>query len=266
MKIIILPIIGTLLLMTKPVSAENLRVAVASNFSETIKILSEKFESRTNHKIKLIFGSTGRQYAQIKNGAPFDIFFAADSERPRLLEEEGLISANSRFTYAIGKLVLWSPDERMVDADAQVLEQANFDHLAIANPKLAPYGKAAQDFLQSRKLWKPLMKKIVRGESISQAFHFVNSGNAELGLVAYSQLKHPEKDIEGSFWEVPNTLYPPIEQQAVMLKYSQASKDFLDYIKTEKVKQLIQGFGYEVPIKIKLTLKNTKIEVEQSAQ
>ncbi len=259
-------IIGTLLLITKPVIADELRVAVASNFSETIKYLSEKFESRTDHKIKLIFGSTGRHYAQIKNGAPFDIFFAADSKRPQRLEKEGLTSAGSRFTYARGKLVLWSPDERLIDADAQVLEQANFDHLSIANPKLAPYGKAAQDFLQSRKLWKPLMKKTVRGENIGQAFHFVNSGNAELGLVAYSQVKHPDKDIKGSFWEVPTSLYSPIEQQAVMLKDSRAANDFLDYIKSDEAKQLIRRFGYEAPNTTKLALENTKNEAEKSAQ
>ena len=259
-------IISALLLITKPVIADELKIAVASNFSETIKYLSAEFESQTNHKIKLIFGSTGRHYAQIKNGAPFDIFFAADRLRPQILEKEGLTSADSRFTYAIGKLVLWSPDKRLIDSDSDVLEKSNFDHLSIANPKLSPYGKAAQDFLQSQNLWNPLKKKMVRGENISQAFHFVKSGNAKLGLVAYSQVKHPDKDSQGSFWEVPSSLYSPIEQQVVMLKYSQAGNQFLDYIKSNQAKQLIWSFGYEVPNDRLLAFEKIKNETRTSAQ
>ena len=200
----------------------------------------------------------------LKNVPSQAIFFAADRLRPQILEKEGFISAESRFTYAIGKLVLWSPDKRLIDAE--VLEQSNFDHLSIANPKLSPYGKAAQDFLQSQQNWKPLIKKMVRGENISQAFHFVKSGNAQLGLIAYSQVKHLKKDTKGSFWKVPTSLHSPIEQQAVMLKYSRAGNDFLDYIKSDEGQQLILRFGYEVPSDTMITLEKIKNEVEISAQ
>ena len=247
MKIFALIIVPLLLstVTIKPVYADEIRVAVASNFSETIKFLVSKFESNSEHKIKLIFGATGRHYAQIKNGAPFDLFFAADSKRPQLLETEELIVEGSRFTYARGKLVLWSPDDKLIDSQAQVLADNRFNHIAIANPKLAPYGYAAKEFLSAKKLWEPLKKKAVRGENIGQAFHFVSSGNAELGLVAYSQVKHPVKTIKGSYWEIPSALYSPIDQQAVILKASNAANEFIAYIKSDEAKTIIQSFGYE---------------------
>jgi len=267
--------ISILLLAFKPVAADELRVAVASNFSETIKVLSKKFESKSQHKIKLIFGATGRHYAQIKNGAPFDIFFAADSKRPQLLEAEGLISPESRFTYAKGKLVLWSPNKNLIDKQASILNTANFRHISIANPKLAPYGKAAQEFLQSKKLWEPLQKKTVRGENIAQAFHFVRSGSAELGLIAYSQVKQSPNKLtskqseihtEGSLWQVPSSFYSPIEQQAVLLKDSEPAKEFLAYIKSDEAQQLIESFGYDIQNKKQVALEEHKTEFKTRAQ
>ena len=227
--------------------AEEIRVAVASNFRIAIETLAERFEADSGHRVALIFGSTGKHYAQIKNGAPFDAFFAADIKRPELLEQEGMALAGSRFTYAFGKLVLWSPQAGYVDPEGKVLEQGTFRHLAIANPKLAPYGKAAREVLQARGVWNALKAKTVRGENISQTFQFVSSGNAELGLVAWSQVKQPGHPMTGSWWKVPQPLYTPIEQQAVLLKENTAARAFLSFMKSEKSRALIRSFGYDTP-------------------
>jgi len=194
-----------------------------------------------------IFGSTGKHYAQIKNGAPFDAFFAADVRRPEHLEKEGVALPGSRFTYAVGKVVLWSPRTGYVDPQASVLERGEFHHLAIANPKFAPYGKAAQEVLQERGLWGRLSGRLVRGENIGQTFQFVNSGNAELGFVAYSQVKRPNQPIEGSFWEVPQALYTPIEQQAVLLKDNEVARAFLSFVRSDEALKIIRDHGYETP-------------------
>ena len=228
-------------------AADEIRVAAASNFTNPIKSIAERFTDTTGHKVTLIFGSTGKHYAQIKNGAPFDAFFAADVLRPELLEKECVALSGSRFTYAVGKVVLWSPKIGYVDSAGKVLAQRGFRYLAIANPKLAPYGKAAQEILQARKVWDVLQGNIVRGEDIGQTFQFVKSGNAELGFVAYSQIKRPGHPIEGSFWEIPQSLYTPIEQQAVLLKENTIAKDFLRFVKSEKSRNLIREYGYSVP-------------------
>jgi len=222
-----------------------LKVAVASNFATTMTTLAEHFEKKTDHRVKLVFGSTGKHYAQIRNGAPFDVFFSADIERPMLLEAEGRTVPESRYTYAIGKLVLWSPENNVVDSSGKVLGQGSFRYLAIANPKLAPYGRAAREVLQSRGLWEGMKGKIVRGENISQSYQFVNSGNAELGFVAYSQLKHPDQRIKGSYWKIPQALYTPIEQQVVLIKDSEAGRSFLSYIQSKEALMIINEHGYE---------------------
>lgn len=227
--------------------AEAIRVAVASNFADAIRDIAQQFEEKTQHKVTLIVGSTGKHYAQIKHGAPFDAFFAADVKRPELLEQEDLIQAESRFTYAIGKVVLWSPYAKTVDAKAEVLQQADFQHLSIANPKLAPYGRAAQQILQAQGVWDKLQKQMVRGENVGQAFQFVKSGNAELGFVAYSQVKQADAAMQGSLWEPPIELYTPIEQQAVLLKDNAVARDFLAFVQTEAMLQLIQDYGYATP-------------------
>ncbi len=237
----------TMLLITGQLIASEIRIAVASNFATAIKIISTHFEARTGHKVTLIFGSTGKHYAQIKNGAPFDIFLAADGLRPALLEKENLALPESRFTYAIGKLVLWSPQQGYVDTKGHVLTFGEFRHLAIANPKLAPYGKAAQEILTSRGLWDQISERLVRGENISQTFQFVKSGNAKLGFIAYSQVKRINQAIDGSFWVVPQALYAAIEQQAILLKESVTARAFLLFLRSEVALQIIHDEGYDTP-------------------
>jgi molybdate transport system substrate-binding protein len=227
--------------------AEEIRVAAASNFSDAIGAIARRFEAGTNHKVTLIFGSTGKQYAQIKNGAPFDAFFAADVHRPELLEKERIALPGSRFTYAVGKVVLWSPVTGYVDHEGRVLKQGDFRYLAIANPDLAPYGRAAREVLQARGLWDSLGRRLVRGENIGQAFQFVKSGNAELGFVACSQVTRQGQPIEGSFWEVPQALYTPLRQQAVLLRESAAARAFLAFTRSREALKLIHDYGYDVP-------------------
>ena len=227
--------------------AEEIRVAVASNFANVIKILALRFEAASGHKVALIYGSTGKHYAQISNGAPFDAFFAADIKRPELLEKAGFALPGSRFTYARGKIVLWSPRAGSIGAPGEVLAKGAFTHLAIANPGLAPYGKAAEEVLRARGLWDELKTRVVRGENIGQAFQFVNSGNAELGFVAYSQVRWPGHPVEGSWWEVPQALYTPVDQQAVLLKENEVARAFLSFVKSAESRALIRDFGYATP-------------------
>lgn len=227
--------------------ADEIRVAVASNFTSTIKEITRLFEQHSGHKVTLVFGSTGKHYAQIKNGAPFDIYLAADVQRPKLLEAEGMVQPGSRFTYAIGKLVLWSPERKAVDPAGNVLEQGDFRHLAIANPKLAPYGKAAREVLQNRGLWQVLQERFVRGENIGQTFQFVKSGNAELGFISLSQIKRPGKFMPGSQWEISQSLYSPIEQQAVLLKDNDLARAFMLFMRSEEALKIIRSYGYGTP-------------------
>jgi len=227
--------------------ASEIRVAVASNFSNAMATIADQFETESGHTLKLSFGSTGKHYAQIVNGAPFDIFFAADAKRPGLLEQEGQGIAGSRFTYALGKLVLWSPKPEFVDSHADILKQGTFRHLAIANPKLAPYGVAARQVLQSLELWQDMQGRMVRGENIGQAFQFVASGNAELGFVARSQVMRPGLEATGSAWAVPQFLYDPIEQQAVLLNDKQAARAFMSFVRSDEAIRIIREHGYQVP-------------------
>lgn len=226
---------------------EEIRVAVASNFTETIKVLAPKFEEKTGNKVTLSFGSTGKHYAQIKNGAPFDIFLSADERSPELLENEGIALAGSRFTYAQGKLVLWSSLKNYVDNSGEILKLGDYQHLAMANPRLAPYGKAAEEVLEALELRNTIpVGRIVHGENINQTFQFVKSGNAELGFLSFSQVKSCRRECEGSFWEIPQDLYQPIRQQAVLLKESQAASAFLDFIKSNESREIIREHGYEI--------------------
>lgn len=234
----------SLIFYVAPVCAGEVLVAVASNFAQAAKHIAQRFEASSGHQVVLVFGATGKQYAQVQHGAPFDIFLAADSERPKLLEQQGKALPGSRFTYAVGKVVLWSPQTGVVDSQAQVLHGDGFRFVAVANPKLAPYGKAAEQVLRGRGLWVSLRGRMVRGENIAQTFQFVKSGNAELGFIAYSQIKHPGKAIEGSFWLPPQSLYDPIEQQAVLLTDNPVARDFLLFVQSDEVLDLIRGFGY----------------------
>ena len=234
------------------VVADELKVAVASNFYPTLKIIAKRYELRTagssgHHKVILIPGSSGKHYAQIMNGAPFDVFFSADTERARLLEQEGKVLAGTRFTYALGKLILWSSIDDYVDPKGEVLNKKDFRYLAIANPKLTPYGKSAEEVLRSLKLWSNLKERLVQGENIAQTFQFISTGNAKLGFVAYSQIMNPGLSIDGSFWEVPQSIYEPIEQQAVLLKDSYIGREFLSFIKNDESLSIIYESGYGLP-------------------
>ena len=227
--------------------ADEIRVAAASNFRPAMRVLAKRFEAQSGHKVQLIFGSTGKQYAQIVNGAPFDAFFAADVERPEQLEQEGLAIAGSRYTYALGKLVLWSPKAQFVDPAGKVLESDSFRYLSLASPTLAPYGLAAQQTLESLGLWEKLEPRLVRGENIAQAYQFVSSGTAELGFIAYSQIQNPKRKNKGSYWEVPQSLYTPIEQQAVLLLDTAAGREFLAFTRSWDGLKIISAHGYSVP-------------------
>ena len=242
----VVPLLAALAVGTGAIADET-HVAVASNFVPAMETLVRDFEAKTGHKVVLIPGSTGKQYAQIENGAPFDALFSADVERPQKLEADGMAIAGTRFTYAVGKLVLWSPKADYVDAEGAVLRSGDFRHLAMANPELAPYGLAAQQVLVSMGLWETLSPRIVRGENIAQAFQFVDSGNAELGFVAYAQVIRPNAEAPGSFWPVPDSMHEPIEQQAVLLRENAAAQLLLEYVRSEEGLKTVHAFGYSTP-------------------
>jgi len=241
------------LMGTSQAVADEIKVAVASNFYPTMKVIAKRYELRAagssgqHHKVILIPGSSGKHYAQIINGAPFEVFFSADIERARMLEQEGRVVAGTRFTYALGKLILWSSIDNYVDSKGEVLNKKDFRYLAIANPKLAPYGKSAEEALRSLKLWTNLKKRLVQGENIAQTFQFISTGNAKLGFVAYSQIMNSGLSIDGSFWEVPQSIYKPIEQQAVLLKDSDIGREFLSFVKSNESLSIIYESGYGLP-------------------
>lgn len=241
--------VSLLLLAAASANADEVQVAVAANFTAPMKEIAAQFEQATGHKVQASFGATGKFYAQIKNGAPFDILLAADDETPAKLEKEGAAVAASHFTYAIGKLVLWSAQPGLVDDKGEVLAKGAFEHLSIANPKLAPYGAAAVETLQKLKLYAVLEPKIVQGDSIGQAHQFVVSGAAPLGFVAMSQVVEGGKLKSGSMWVVPSTMYSQIRQDAVVLakgKDKPAVDAFLKYLKGDKAKAVIRAYGYDL--------------------
>lgn len=226
--------------------AAETRVAVAANFTEPAKEIAAKFEARTGHKASLSFGSSGQFYAQIANGAPFEVFLSADAERPQKAEAEGLSVPGARFTYATGRLVLWSKTPGLVDAKGAVLAKGAFQKIAIADPKAAPYGLAAVETLRKLRLYDRLTPKLVTGTSITQAYQFVDTGAAEVGFVALSQVVNHK---DGSRWIVPAANHTPIDQQAVLLKTGAenvAAKAFLQFLKTPEAKAVIRRYGYEV--------------------
>jgi molybdate transport system substrate-binding protein len=229
--------------------AEQVQVAVAANFAEPIKAVAVVFEKTTGHKLLVTLGATGKLYAQIKNGAPFDILLSADHKTPELLETQGIAQPGSRFTYATGKLVLWSANGKLVDAKGDVLRSGAFRKLAYAAPKLAPYGAAAEQAIDKLGLTGALAPKLVQGESIGQTFNFVQTGNAELGFVAMSQVLEGGKLKSGSLWAVPQNLYTPIRQDAVVLKRATgnpAALALVNLLKSPNIKDLIRAYGYDV--------------------
>lgn len=219
------------------------RIAVASNFAAAMPALAARFRQETGHALIVSTASTGKLYAQIIHGAPFDVFLAADDDHPRRLEQDGLGIPGSRFTYAVGRLALWSPREGYVDEAGQVLKQGVFRKLALANPRLAPYGMAAQDVLDRLGLWTGLQDRLVLGENIAQTYQFVASGNAELGFVAYSQVQQGQ----GSLWLVPESLHTPLRQDAVLLGHglrNSAAKSFMEFLRRTHAMAIIRAHGY----------------------
>ena len=230
--------------------ADEVQVAVAANFTAPMQQIGAQFEKETGHKLVLSFGATGKFYAQISNGAPFEVLLTADDETPLRLEKDGQGVAGSHFTYAIGKLVLWSASPELVDAKGDILKTGNFKHLALANPKTAPYGTAAVEAMSKLGLLVSLQPRFVQGENISQTQQFISTGNAELGFVALSQVYKDGKISSGSAWLVPASLYQPIRQDAVLLakgKDKAAASALLAYLKGDKARAVIKGFGYELP-------------------
>lgn len=231
-------------------AADEAQIAVAANFAAPAKQLADKFAKATPHKILISVGSTGKFYAQISNAAPFDVFLSADDETPLRMEKEKLAVVGSRFTYAIGKLVLWSPASGVVDGKGDVLRLATFKRLAIANPKLAPYGAAAQQAMEKLGVWPTLQGRLVMGENIAQTLQFVASGNVELGFVALSQIQESGKAATGSHWLVPQSLYDPIRQDAVLLargSSNAAARMFLEFLRSAAARELVRSSGYDLP-------------------
>jgi molybdate transport system substrate-binding protein len=230
--------------------ADTVRVAVAANFYPLMQRMAVQFEKDTGHQTVLSSGASGKFYAQIKNGAPFDVLLSADDETPARLLKEGDAVAGTAFTYAIGKLILWSPNANAVDAQGAVLKTGKFRHLAIANPKTAPYGTAAVEFMTQLGILNTLRPRLVQGENIAQAYQFVATGAAEIGFVAYSQVIKDGKIGSGSGWLVPASAYTPIRQDAVLLnkgKNATAARALLDYLKGQKATAIIQASGYDLP-------------------
>ena len=228
--------------------AQPVHVAVAANFAAPMKRLAADFEQGSGHKLLLSFGATGKFVAQIRNGAPFDVLLAADSASVQQLAQEQLVLAGTPFTYATGRLMLWSAQGALVDAKGEVLKRQGFAHLAVAAPQLAPYGAAAMQTLTRLGLAEVLAPKLVQGESIAQTYSFVASGNAELGFVALSQVWENGALIKGSGWLVPATLHDPLRQQAALLSRAAnhpGARALLQFLKTEAAKAVIRSFGYE---------------------
>jgi molybdate transport system substrate-binding protein len=238
----------TALLTLGVAHAGEVSVAVAANFAIPMQKIAARFAQDTGHRTVLSVGATGKLYAQIKNGAPFHVFLAADEETPALLVKDGLALGQTRFTYATGRLVLWSPQPTLVDAGGDVLRTGTFTHLATANPKLAPYGAAAAQVLTHMGLLPALQRRLVQGESMGQTYQFVATGNAALGFVALSQVMVDGRIANGSAWVVPAHLHSPIRQDAVVLKLGKdnpAAAALIAHLQTEATRTLIRSYGYE---------------------
>jgi len=238
-----------LLLLSVPCLAADLHLAVAGNFTAPMEQLKPLFEKATGHKLIIAYGTVGKFYAQIKNGAPFELLISADDETPIRLEKDGLALPETRFTYAIGRLMLWCAKPGLVDAKGEVLKRADFKRLAIPSPKLAVYGAAAVEAMKKLGVYEQLQPRFVLGENISQTYQFVATGNADLGFVALSQIYKNGSYAAGSHWQVPANLYPQIRQDAVLLtrgKDNPGGKALLAFLKTPETKKIIRSYGYDI--------------------
>jgi len=240
-------VILSLLLIVQTSWAETVLVAVASNFSKPMTEIAAGFTKATGHTAKLSFGSSGKFVSQLENGGPFEVLLSADEKGPKKLEQSGLGVTSTHFTYALGKLVLWSAKEGYVDDQGQILETGGFQHLALADPKLAAYGTAAVELLKNMKLLEKLQPLFVQGENIAQTYQFISTANAELGFVALSQVIANGKIGSGSGWIVPTDRYTPIRQSAVLMKQGEknpAAWALLEYLKSAPVLETIKKYGY----------------------
>jgi molybdate transport system substrate-binding protein len=228
-------------------AAGEVQVAVAANFAAPMRRIAADFEKDTGHRAVLSIGSSGTFYAQIRNGAPFQLLLSADQEIPARLECEGFAQPKSRFTYATGRLALWSAQSPYVDAQGAVLKAGKFEHLAMANPKLAPYGAAALEVLQRMGRLPALQMRLVQGENIAQTYQFVSTGNAPLGFVALSQIMQEGRVQTGSYWLVPDTLHQPLWQDAVVLAHRgdvSVALALAKYLQSDHARTIMRGYGY----------------------
>jgi molybdate transport system substrate-binding protein len=245
-------LVGAMLLgIPQSIRADEVQVAVAANFTAPMQKIAAEFEAETGHKAVLAFGTVGKFYSQMKAGAPFEVLVSSDRETPDALVRDGLAVGETRFTYAIGKLALWSATPGVVDDKGEVLRTGSYQHLSIANPKLAVYGAAGQVVMKKLGVWEAIEPKLVTAENISQAYQFVASGNAELGFVAFSQIVGPDGKVsKGSTWMVPADLYPQLAQDVILLapgKDSAAAKALVDHLRSDKARAIIRSYGYDLP-------------------
>lgn len=238
----------SLLTLSTLTLADQVHVAVASNFTPTLRLLAAAFTSQTGHQLRISSASTGKLYAQITHGAPFDLFLAADADRPERLEQVNRTVSGSRFTYAQGRLVLWGPKINSTLPVETLLQSNEIGHISMANPTTAPYGTAAREVLRSMSLWEGLKGRLVRGENVGQAYQYVASGAADLGFIAYSQLL-TGKQQDGYLWFIPEDYFQPIRQQAVLLKRAEskpAPRLFLEYLRSAAARKIIVEHGYSI--------------------
>lgn len=249
MRLILHLALVSVILMAEAARAETLNVAVAANFLAPMKRIAEEYERKSGNKPVISHGSTGQLYTQILNGAPYDLFFAADAERPEKLETDGLAEPGSRFTYAFGVLALYGKKGGAADYGVEALKKGGFRKIAIANPKSAPYGAAAKQVLEKLGLWEKYKPSLVTGENITQTFLFVESGGADIGFVSLSDAKVSSK-AGGGYWIVDKSLYKPITQQAVLLKRATGKNqamEFMEFVRSAEIKALIAEYGYDIP-------------------
>lgn len=247
-KPIILSTLFGLALLGNQADAEEVMIAVAANFTDTTRVLAPLFEKATGHSTKISYGSTGKLYSQIEHGAPFEVFLAADSRRPIKAEKAGLAVPGTRFVYAKGKLALWSVKPALFESGEAFLKSGLFEHIALANPKTAPYGQAAEQVMRHLGVLDQLSAKLVKGDSISQTFQFAATGNAQAGFVALAQIKAWKGD-SGTLWEIPPGYYLPIDQAAVLLikgESNPAAAAFLEFLNSDAAREVIERFGYGV--------------------